>query len=138
MKKLIELLETINENTNVLVRDTKGNDLAIYDGKNSINEIYNDCEVFTTDKEDEFFVIYIINTVEVYYDLSIEKYFTFQQIKDEYEEATEENATDEEIKNFIFENKFSNGGNLVDVFLTDVIKDASDGVPSAKQFINNL
>ena len=138
MTKLIELLETINENTNVLVRDTNGNDLAIYDGKNSINEIYNDCEVFATNEENDFFVIYIINNVEVYYDLSIEKYFTFQQIKDEYEEVTEETVTDEEIKNFIFENLFSNGGNLVNVFLTEVIKDANDGIPTAKQFLNNL
>lgn len=138
MKKLIELLEITDENTSVLVKDTNGNDLAIYDGRNSINEIYNDCEVFATNEENEFFVIYIINNVEVYYDLSIEKYFTFQQIKDEYEEITEETTTDEEIKNFIFENLFSNGGNLVDVFLTEVIKDASDGIPTAKQFLNNL
>ena len=43
--KLIDLLSVTNENTNVILFNLNNKVLDIYDGKNSINNIYNDYEV---------------------------------------------------------------------------------------------
>ena len=43
--KLIDLLSITNENTNIVLFDLNNVVLDIYDGKNSINNIYNDYEV---------------------------------------------------------------------------------------------
>ena len=43
--KLIDLLSVTNENTNVVLFDLNNKVLDIYDGKNSIDDIYNDYEV---------------------------------------------------------------------------------------------
>ena len=43
--KLIDLLSVTNENINVVLFDLNNKVLDIYDGKNSINDIYNDYEV---------------------------------------------------------------------------------------------
>lgn len=42
---LIELLEVINENTLVFVYDINNICISYYDGKNSINESLNNCNV---------------------------------------------------------------------------------------------
>lgn len=43
--KLIDLLLKADENKNYYVFDENGRELARYDGKNSIEEVYNNCEV---------------------------------------------------------------------------------------------
>jgi len=43
--KLIDLLAICNENVHMTVCDTDDNLLAVYDGKNSIDEKYNNCNV---------------------------------------------------------------------------------------------
>lgn len=43
--RLVELLSILNENTNVVLFDMNNVVLDIYDGKNSINDIYNNYEV---------------------------------------------------------------------------------------------
>ena len=43
--KLIDLLSVTNENTNVVLFSLNNKVLDIYDGKNSIDNIYNDYEV---------------------------------------------------------------------------------------------
>ena len=43
--KLIDLLSVTNENTNIVLFDLNNVVLDIYDGKNSINDIYNNYEV---------------------------------------------------------------------------------------------
>ena len=43
--KLIDLLSVTNENTNIVLYDLNNKVLDIYDGKNSIDNIYNDYEV---------------------------------------------------------------------------------------------
>lgn len=43
--KLIDLLSLTNENTNVNVYDLEGNLISLYDGKNSIEEEYNEIEI---------------------------------------------------------------------------------------------
>ena len=43
--KLIELLSASDENSNFYVVNSDGYLLTWYDGKNSIDEIYNECEV---------------------------------------------------------------------------------------------
>ena len=43
--KLIDLLSVTNENTNVVLFSSNNKVLDIYDGKNSIDNIYNDYEV---------------------------------------------------------------------------------------------
>lgn len=43
--RLIELLSVTNENTNIVLYDLNNKVLDIYDGKNSIDNIYNDYEV---------------------------------------------------------------------------------------------
>ena len=43
--KLIDLLSVTNENTNVILFSLNNKVLDIYDGKNSIDDIYNDYEV---------------------------------------------------------------------------------------------
>ena len=43
--KLIDLLSVTNENTNVVLFDLNNKVLDIYDGKNSIDDIYNEYEV---------------------------------------------------------------------------------------------
>ena len=43
--KLIDLLSVTNENVNVVLFSLNNKVLDIYDGKNSINNIYNDYEV---------------------------------------------------------------------------------------------
>ena len=43
--KLIELLSVTNENTNVVLFSLNNEVLDIYDGKNSIDNFYNDYEV---------------------------------------------------------------------------------------------
>lgn len=136
--KLIELLEITNESTNVFVRDTEGNDLAMYDGKNSIDEIFNNCEIIDMKVSDNWLVAIIKNDIEVYYDFNIGKYYTFAQIKNEYEEIHELSVTDEEINNFIELNLFSNGGSIQIVDLVDVLEDAENGIPDARQFLFNL
>lgn len=44
--RLIELLEIINENTYVSIREKEGRGIAIYDGKNSIPTELNNETVF--------------------------------------------------------------------------------------------
>ena len=44
--KLIDLLSITDESTNVNVYDLEGNKVAFYDGKNSIDEEYNEIEVY--------------------------------------------------------------------------------------------
>lgn len=43
--RLVELLSVTNENTNIVLYDLNNKVLDIYDGKNSIDNIYNDYEV---------------------------------------------------------------------------------------------
>ena len=43
--KLIDLLSVTNENTNVILFDSNNKVLDIYDGKNSIDNIYNDYDI---------------------------------------------------------------------------------------------
>ena len=43
--RLVELLSITNENTNIVLFDLNNVVLDIYDGKNSIDNIYNDYEV---------------------------------------------------------------------------------------------
>ena len=43
--KLVDLLSVTNENANVVLFNLNNRLLDIYDGKNSINNIYNDYEV---------------------------------------------------------------------------------------------
>lgn len=43
--KLIDLLSVLNENNNIVLFDLNNKVLDIYDGKNSIDNIYNDYEV---------------------------------------------------------------------------------------------
>ena len=43
--KLIDLLSIQNDNTNALVISADAVDLAVYDGKNGIDSMYNDCAV---------------------------------------------------------------------------------------------
>ncbi len=43
--KLIDVLDVYDENFNILVRDTEENYLALYDGRNSIPEEYNELNV---------------------------------------------------------------------------------------------
>lgn len=43
--KLIDVLDVCDENFNVIVEDTEGNLLALYDGKDSIPEEYNELNV---------------------------------------------------------------------------------------------
>lgn len=43
--KLIDLLSVLNENNNVVLFDLNNKVLDIYDGKNSIDDIYNNYEV---------------------------------------------------------------------------------------------
>ena len=44
--KLIDLLEVMNESETVIVFDYIGDEIARYDGKNSIPEELNDCGVY--------------------------------------------------------------------------------------------
>ncbi len=112
--KLIELLEITNESTNVFVRDTEGNDLAMYDGKNNINEIYNNCEISDMQVTDNYLVVIIVNDIKVFYDTENDKYYTLDTIDD--------------CKNQFVE--------IID--LIDVLEDASNGIPSARQFLFDL
>ena len=43
--RLVDLLSVTNENTNIVLFDLNNKVLDIYDGKNSIDDIYNDYEV---------------------------------------------------------------------------------------------
>ena len=43
--KLVDLLSVTNENTNIVLFSLNNEVLDIYDGKNSIDDIYNDYEV---------------------------------------------------------------------------------------------
>ena len=43
--KLVDLLSVTNENVNIVLFSLNNKVLDIYDGKNSINDIYNDYEV---------------------------------------------------------------------------------------------
>ena len=43
--KLIDLLCVVDENSNIVVVDTLDNELSIYDGKNSIDEMYNNYDI---------------------------------------------------------------------------------------------
>ena len=138
MAKLIELLEITNENTNVLVKDTNCNDLTMYDGKNNINEIFNDCEVIDIQMSDNWLVVIVKNDIEIIYDFNIDKYYTFNQLKEYCENSMQEKLSNEEINDFIFVNLFENGGSFQIVSLSDIIEDANDGMITAKKFLLNL
>lgn len=43
--KLIDLLCVVDENSNIVVVDTLDNELSRYDGKNSIDEMYNNYDI---------------------------------------------------------------------------------------------
>ena len=43
--KLIDLLSVTNESTNIVLFDLNNKTLDVYDGKNSIDNIYNDYDV---------------------------------------------------------------------------------------------
>lgn len=44
--RLIDLLEVMNESETVIVFDHLGDEIARYDGKDSIPEVLNDCVVY--------------------------------------------------------------------------------------------
>lgn len=112
--KLIELLEITSESTNVFVRDTNGNDLAMYDGKNSIDEIFNNCKIIDMQISDNWLVVIIENNVKVVYDAENDKYYTLENI---------DNCSSQYVE-------------IVD--LVDVLEDAQNGIPSARQFLFDL
>ncbi len=49
--KLEELLGKLSEHLNIRVIDSEGNTLTTYDGHNSIDESFNDCEVLRIDAD---------------------------------------------------------------------------------------
>lgn len=64
--KLIDILSIQNENTNALVISADAVDLAIYDGKNGIDPMYNDCaviEISTDIINGKPTVVYIIDFI---------------------------------------------------------------------------
>lgn len=63
--KLIDLLSVLNENNNVVLFDLNNKVLDIYDGKNSINDIYNDYEVIG--------INHTRNDIEVVIDFELEE-----------------------------------------------------------------
>ena len=59
--KLIELLEVADENKNCRVIDSDAlKELDCYDGKNSIDEKWNDCQVVTVSTDEYGLVAYLI------------------------------------------------------------------------------
>lgn len=63
--KLIDLLSVTNENTNVVLFSLNNKVLDIYDGKNSIDNIYNDYEVIE--------INHTRNDLEIVIDFEIEE-----------------------------------------------------------------
>ena len=63
--KLIDLLSVTNENTNTVLFSLNNKVLDIYDGKNSINDIYNNYEVIE--------INHTRNDLEIIIDFEIEE-----------------------------------------------------------------
>lgn len=58
--KLLDIIEVCDENKKTYVQDTDENYITSYDGKNSIDPIYNDCEVVKVEGWDDDILITII------------------------------------------------------------------------------
>ena len=59
--KLIDVLDVCDENFNVIVEDTEGNLLALYDGKDSIPEEYNELNVILIRPFSEWTITIIVD-----------------------------------------------------------------------------
>ena len=59
--KLIDVLDVCDENFNVIVEDTEGNLLALYDGKDSIPEEYNELNVIQIRPFSEWTITIIVD-----------------------------------------------------------------------------
>ncbi len=74
----------------------------------------------------------------IYYDVNIDKLYTFSDIKKMYEDATENEATENEVIEFINDNHINNGGSLYEVEIADLIEDAENGYEEAIEFLKRL
>lgn len=74
----------------------------------------------------------------IYYDVNIDKLYTFSDIKKMYEGATENEATENEVIEFINDNHINNGGSLYEVEIADLIEDAENGYEEAIEFLKRL
>lgn len=74
--KLIDLLSVTNENSNLVLFGLNGKVIDIYDGKNSIDNIYNDYEVIE--------IKHTRNDLEVVIDFELEE--KEENTKDKYED----------------------------------------------------
>lgn len=77
-------------------------------------------------------------TESIYYDVNIDKLYTFLDIKKMYEEATENEASEKDVIEFINNNHIHNGGSLYEVEMSDLIEDAENGYEEAIDFIKRL
>lgn len=59
--KLIDVLDVCDENFNVIVEDTEGNLLGLYDGRNSIPEEYNKLNVIQIRPFSEWTITIIVD-----------------------------------------------------------------------------
>ena len=63
--KLVDLLSVTNENTNIILFDLNNKVLDVYDGKNSIDNIYNNYEVIE--------INHTRNDIEIVIDFELEE-----------------------------------------------------------------
>ena len=84
--KLIDLLSVTNENTNVDLFSSNNKVLDIYDGKNSIDNIYNDYEVIE--------INHTRNDLEIVIDF-------------ELEEKEERKGKYEDLRDYVADNKYN-------------------------------
>lgn len=57
--KLIDFLNVASEYRKIVIRNVNGENTAIYDGKNSIDEKYNDKEILCVSAEDNNIIVYV-------------------------------------------------------------------------------
>lgn len=62
--KLIDLLQIINDNENIIVANSNGYIVSEYNGRDSIDEKYNDCKVLQLCTFQEYILIHIYEYVK--------------------------------------------------------------------------
>ena len=57
--KVIDFISLFDENKNLIVKNSENEIISIYDGKNAIDEIYNNCIILEITVENGIVTIYV-------------------------------------------------------------------------------